>query len=367
MKKLTAVAVALMAATSAAQAAEVFKNERQSVDLYGRVYAGQFMGTKEDGTQESSDKIGANQFIRFGAKADAAITGTMKAVAQYEVQMYINGSEKINNGSCDKISLTGEAQTITPVCKDENLRTRLAYAGVKSDNFGQVTFGRQKGAVAMIADWTDVALSDGYGTHGLGAGSDTFATGRASDVLKYSGKFLDDAFLVDASYKFDGNKVEETTKADADAAYGLAAAYTLPMGLGIGTGYNVGNRDKAGEEDAKLWVIGAMYDDKTIYAALNYADGSDFVATGTDHTGWEAALGYNFDNGFGLMALYNKQELDNGTKTDKVDYYTLGAQYKFNKQLRVIGEYRMNNLDDLSATKNEKTKDDYQLAVRYDF
>ncbi len=350
MKKLTSVAVALMAATSAAQAAEVFKNDTQSVDLYGRVYAGQFMGTQTDtaGTKEGSEKYGANQFIRFGAKGDAAIGEGMKAIAQYEVQMNLQNTEK---------NISDDAG---------NLRTRLAYAGVKSDDFGQVTFGRQKGAISSIADWTDVALSDGYGASALGNGSDNFATGRASNVLKYSHKFVD-ALQLDASYKFDGNKTEETSVKSADAAYGLAASYALPMNLSIGAGYNVGLRDQAGKDDAKLLVAGLMYDDKAAYAALTYADGSDFVENGIDHSGWEAALGYNFDNGFGLMALYNLREehdkVDN-VKYDQVDYYTLGAQYKFNKNLRVIGEYRFQNVD---ASVTSETKNDYQLAARYDF
>jgi outer membrane pore protein E len=366
MKKLTAVAVALLTVTSAAQAADVYKNEQMSLDMYGRIYAGQFFGTKQEGTKDYSEKLGANQFIRFGVKADSAITGTMKAVAQYEIQSYIGNSEKINNASCDKITLTGDQQTITPVCKDDKLRTRLAFAGVKSENWGQVTFGRQKGAVALINDWTDVALADGYGNSALGSGTDTFGTGRSSDLLKYSGKFGN--LQTDVSYKFDGNTSEEVTSASADAAYGLAAAYTLSNGLGFGAGYNVGTRDKAGEDDAKLALLGVMFDNKSIYAALNYADGTDYLATGTDHTGVEAALGYNFVNGFGLMANYNKQKTDtNGAKTDTVDYYTLGAQYKFNKGFRVIGEYRIQNLDAKDSTKAEKVKDDYQLAARYDF
>ncbi len=111
-----------------------------------------------------------------------------------------------------------------------------------------------------------------------------------------------------------------------------------------------------------------MFDNKSIYAALNYADGSDYLATGTDHTGIEAAVGYNFVNGFGLMANYNKQETEKaGVDADTVDYYTLGAQYKFNKSLRVIGEYRIQNLDATDATKAEKVENDYQLAARYDF
>lgn len=57
----------------------------------------------------------------------------------------------------------------------------------------------------------------------------------------------------------------------------------------------MGIRDKSGEEDAKLWLLSAKYDNKALYAALSYADGSDFLATGKDHTGWEGALGYNFE------------------------------------------------------------------------
>ena len=68
------------------------------------------------------------------------------------------------------------------------------------------------------------------------------------------------------------------------------------------------------------------------------------------------------------MAVYDKQESETtGTKTDTVDYYTFGAQYKFNKSLRVIGEYRMQGLDAKSDTKAEAVENDYQLAARYDF
>ena len=364
MKKLTAVAVALLAATSAAQAADVYKNEQMALDMYGRIYAGQFFGEKKSGTEDYSAKVGANQFIRFGVKADSAITGTMKAVGQYEAQFNIGDSEKINNVSCTTTEATDGAHTTT--CTDDKIRTRLAFAGVKSDNWGQVTFGRQKGAVSQVADWTDVALADGYGADALGHGADKFGTGRSSDLLKYSGTF--GGFKGEASYKFDGNTTEEKTSSSADAAYGVSASYTLANGLGFGAGYNVGTRDKAGENDAKLALVGVMFDNKSIYAALNYADGTDFLATGTDHTGIEAALGYNFANGFGLMAVYDKQESDKaGTKTDTVDYYTFGAQYKFNKSLRVIGEYRMQGLDAQSDTKAEAVENDYQLAARYDF
>lgn len=343
MKKFSAVAIALLAATSA-HAAEVFKSDAANVDLYGRVYAGHFFGTKDevnadgDSIKDHSAKIGANQFIRFGAKANSDIGNGLSALAQYEAQFNIGDKEK---------TLTGD--------NEGNLRTRLAFAGVKADA-GTVTFGRQKGSFASVADWTDVALSDGYGAEAMGDGTDNFATDRAASVLKYAGTF--GGFGLEANYKFDGSDTEDQSDKSNAAAYGLAASYTLDMGLSLGAAYTLGQRDVG--DDAKIWVIGAKFDNKALYAAINYADGSDFLKSGTDNNGLEAALGYNFANGVGLMALYNKGEKKvNGDKTDTVDYFTLGTQYKFNKQLRVIGEYRFNQLDGY--------KDDFQLAARYDF
>ena len=225
-----------------------------------------------------------------------------------------------------------------------------------------------------------MSLSDGYGYQALGVGTDTFGTVRSSDLLKYSAKFGDlksgkstNGAQVDVSYKFDGNNTEEVSSASADQAYGLSASYTLIDSLSFGAGYNVGTRDKTNEEDAKLWLLGAKYDNKTWYAALNYADGSDWLATGTDHSGIEAAVGYTFANGIGLLAMYNSQEAEKlGKKYDTVNYYTLGTQYQFNKALRAIAEYRIQNLDgqDYAAAGGHApyaAKDDYQLAVRYDF
>ena len=376
MKKITAVAIAVLVATQA-NATEVYKNEKVTLDLNGRAYAGHFFGTKEKaGTPgEKSEKIGANQFIRFGAKGDTVVSGTTKAIGVYEAQFNIGNSEKTLAGDSTTTVATpsgGTATVTTSDSNDGNLRTRLAYGGLKDENWGQATFGRQKGAVSLISDWTDKSLTDGYGNEALGVATDTYATGRAADVVKYSGVFgSGKEFMLDASYKFDGDTKEETGGNNNDSksadAYGIAAVYNLPMNFSIGTGYNVGKFEKAGEStDAKLWVIGAKYDDKAAYAAVNYAQGTDFVGVGKDHTGIEAVAGYDFINGFGLMAMYNNQTVEQSGKddVDTVKYYTLGAQYKFNKNLRVAAEYRINDKD---TDASYDYKNDMQLAVRYDF
>ncbi len=383
MKQLTVVAIAVLVATQA-NATEVYKNEKVTLDLNGRAYAGEFLGKKDNGT-EKSEKVGANNYIRIGAKGETVITGTQKAIGAYEAQFKSQSAE--NDPA--SISSTTDKTTgdVASVSSNNNITTRLAYAGVKDDNFGAVTFGRQIGAVGTLAAWTDVALTDSYGNDGLGIKADQYGTYRAGDMLKYSGVFNNVQF--DADYKFSGETKDASVATNASsenaanmAAYGAAVSYNLPVGLSAGLGYNVSQRTASGLNDAKLWIAGVKFDDKSWYAALNYDKGTDFFYSGTngvDITGTEAAFGYNFANGFGLMSTYNKmkQEISGGADVNAVDYYTLGAQYKFNKNLRVMAEYRLNNKDNgvgASATKYAATtangidyKNDMQLAVRYDF
>ena len=363
MKKLTAVAIAVLVA-SQAQATEIYKNDKTSIDLTGRAYAGHYFGSKASddsaGSQAFTSDNGANNtFIRFGVKGETTVNDSLKAIGEYEAQFYAGNSEKTLTNDDESTSSSADA--------GNNLRTRLAYAGLKDENWGQVTFGRQKGAISSITDWTDKSLTDGYGNNGLGQGTDTYGTGRSADVIKYVGKF--DQVGLSASYKLGETttKAEDENKNNADA-YGAALSYSLPMNFTLATGYNIGKSKTDGvSTDAKLWVTGLKYDDKALYSAFSYAKGTDFLGVGQDHDGMEFVAGYDFANGFGLMAMYNKMKVKtNSEKFNKVDYYTLGAQYKFNKNFRVAAEYRINN-SDKSASNTDTYKNDMQLAVRYDF
>ena len=240
------------------------QNESTLLDLYGRIYAGQFFGEKKeldangDIKNEYSDKQGANQFVRLGAKVESEINRV---------------SRRWPSTNCRCTSTTARR----PSARTPTTCVPVWHSPVSAPT-GDRHLRSPEGAPGFLADWTDVSLSDGYGNEALGAKTDTFATNRAGSVLKYSGLF--NGFQVDTSYKFDGGDTEETSSKDSDAAYGAAVAYTFPFNLSLGTAYNVGIRDKSGEEDAKLWLLSAKYDNKALYAALSYADGSDFLATG---------------------------------------------------------------------------------------
>lgn len=364
MNKITAVALGVIAATQAG-AVVVQKTDTSEVDLYGRVYAGHVFG---DAGNIQADK-GVSSYIRFGTKAQAMVTRDYSVVGRYEAQVYLSDAEKtLGSAGADA----------------GNFRTRLAYAGFKTD-YGTVTFGRQYGALTLVTDYTDVGLGDPYGGFGLGTGTDTFGTDRGGSILKYSGGWY--GFNLEAQVQLRNNA--STSGGDDEKSYGIAASYSvLDTGLEVGVGYNIGKRPNDGN-DAKIMVAGAKYEIMGLYAGLTFARGTNFAATNTGtstteitgHTGYEVALGYDFGNGWQVMGLYNVLEFENigplvaGATTDtadkwkKQDHIVLGAQYKFTDNFMVIGEYRINNANNLpkNITGSKEYKNDYTFALKYVF
>jgi Outer membrane protein (porin) len=369
--KVNALTIALLSVISSSAFAntELYKSDAGLLEVIGRAYAGHIFGD-----ESKSEFYGSNSFLRIGLNGESAINKHTKAIGYYELQQFVFENE-------------------SAIAENANsLRVRYAYAGVKHDQAGAVTYGRQNGAAALISDWTDVALTNPYGGNANGTNNDKFGTDRSSDVLKYSGIW--GGFQLDTSYKFRNKKDGQTTttstvsgtsvtsstsysdKDNDNSAYGITATYTFPINLSVGTNYSIGKQGSY--DDAKLWVTGVKFDDKATYAAFIYGDGKDWYAPGYDHKGYETALGYNFKSGFGVLALWNLQKTtqnSTGKETDTVNYYTLGGLYKFNKNLRFVAEYRFNNkkADAFNAQVDSTTglkvdaSDDFALALRYDF
>ncbi|GDY25217.1 porin [Agarivorans sp. Toyoura001] len=343
MKKLTLIAIAVAAASGSANAAKVYEDEKHAVDLYGRIYAGYTAGDDAG----KSDNFGADQYVRFGAKVKSMIGASNYALGRYELQME-------NNGEGDNTSAT---------------KARLAYAGFGGD-FGEVTFGRNYGALELVADWTDSSYVNPYGNSAIGISSSREeGIGRSDSVLKYAGEFS--GFDIHASYKFNDNQKMEDADGnqtvDADnSAYGIALAYTFDFGLGLGAGYNIANNGEA--KDSKLALLGVNYDANGVYAAANYSMGENnkaFKLHGSDakneHTGYELVAGYKFTKTFRAQAMWNKAEVEpqGGAKYDNVDYYTIEGRYDLTKQLRIVAAYQINNIDN--------AENEFHFAARYDF
>jgi outer membrane pore protein E len=249
------------------------------------------------GDQKTSEYYGNNTFVRGGASGKTKINDDISAIGFYEGQIKLSNAE--SEAQKDSVTINGTTYN-TNSSVGTNLTTRFVYGGLDVKNVGAFTFGRQFGAIKHVVGWTDVGLTSDYTGNATGNAADKFGTGRSSDQFKYVGTF--GQAKVFTNYKFASNRDSATLDKDS-TAFGFGSSYDISQKVSIGAAYADGNRAQttAGVDakDAKLWVTGAKYDDKTIYAALVYANGTDFLAENVDHTAFETALGYTFKNGFG--------------------------------------------------------------------
>ncbi|MCE2593294.1 porin [Motilimonas cestriensis] len=315
MKKTLLTSAILAAfASGSVSAAEVYKDETHSVDVYGKIQ-GMYYDSKDKGEE------GDQSYFRLGVKAKSSVSESVYAFGRYEVEYAAN--------------------------TNDDLDVRLGYAGLGNKQYGALSYGRQYGAYTLVADFTDVLYE--FGGDASGTGTDAFGTGKADSLLKYAVEFNGATF--EANYQLDNNYEADKSKVGETAtSYGLAATYGFDFGVNVGAAYNSGERLTPNAGDAEMTALAINYDANGVYAALLYSFGENWgkkatSINNTDFTAFEAALGYDFGNGFGVLAGYNKQEAEVGNvTTDTVDYYTFGAQYKYNKQFAVLAEYKSDQI-----------------------
>lgn len=136
--KLVAVAVTSMLAAGVVNAAEIYNKDGNKLDLYGKVTGLHYFS---DDTDNDGDKT----YVRLGFKGETQINDQLSGYGQWEYEFKGNRSE--SQGS------------------DGN-KTRLAFAGLKFNEFGSFDYGRNYGVAYDIGAWTDV-LPEFGGDHGL--------------------------------------------------------------------------------------------------------------------------------------------------------------------------------------------------------
>lgn len=328
MKK-TVLSAAIFAALASANvsAAEVYSNETSKVDIYGKIQGMYYAGDNLVDGDES--------YFRLGVKAKSEINANLEAFGRFEVEYAAD--------------------------KDDDVDVRLGYAGLGGD-YGALSYGRQYGAFTLVSDFTDVLYE--FGGDASGTGTDQFGTGKADSLLKYAVELNN--FTFEANYQLDNDK-----EGDDMTSYGLAAVYTFDFGLGLGVAHNAGER-ATGLDDSQVTALAVNYEYNGLYAALLYSFGENFNKAedfDADNKAIEAALGYEFGNGFSVLAGYNAQETDvkdSSVKIDNIDYFTVGAEYKFNKNFKVFAEYLVNNAKESEVGK-EDSEDILALAAVYKF
>jgi len=347
-KTLIALAVSAAAVATGANAAEIYSQDGNSIEMGGRAEARLAL---KDGKAEDNSRV------RLNFLGKAQITDGLYGVGFYEGEF-----------------TTAEEGQGTDRNSD-SLTNRYLYAGL-GGAFGEITYGKNDGALGVITDFTDIMAY-----HGNSAAYKISVADRSDNMISYKGQFAD--LGVKASYRFadaEDNGVNGYDDNNADG-YSLSAIYAIgDTGLKLGAGYADGNQylDTVTEgtfnqlTERNQYMLAASYAINDLYFAGTFVDGQDKdKATGdkTDLTGYEFAAAYTMGQTV-FTTTYNYLESKaSSVKTDEADNVAIDATYYFKPNFRGYVSYNFNLLDEDTAKGITKAdaEDEIALGLRYDF
>ncbi|EKF9594504.1 porin [Vibrio cholerae] len=327
-KTLIALAVSAAAVATGVNAGEIYNQDGASLTMGGRAEARLSL---KDGKADDKSRV------RLNFLGKVAINDSLYGVGFYEGEF------------------TTADSTATETDNGSDLDNRYTYAGI-GGTYGEVTYGKNDGALGVITDFTDIMAYHGAnGTYKLAAAD------RVDNMLAYKGQFGD--LGVKASYRFADRQeaVNSITKNEQDG-YSLSAIYAFgDTGFNVGAGY-------ADQDTADQYILAASYAFSDFYFAGAFVDGQVKPANAakTDKTGYELAAKYTMDQTVFTTTYNYQEEKTSGVKSDNADFIAIDATYYFKPNFRSYVSYNFNLLD---ADKVGKTKAEDELAIglRYDF
>ncbi|MCG9583848.1 porin [Vibrio tubiashii] len=347
-KTLIALAVSAAAVATGANAAEIYNNDGNSIEMGGRAEARMSL---KDGKAEDKTRV------RLNFLGKAQISDNLYGLGFYEGEFTTN-----EQGAKTDVNESNDALT-----------NRLMYAGL-GGAFGEVAYGKTEGALGVITDFTDIMAY-----HGNSAAYKIAVADRSDNMLAYKGQFSD--LSLKASYRFaDAEKDGANGYQDNNAnGYSLSAIYAIgDTGVKLGAGYadadqfvKVNNSNVL--FDRSEYMLVASYEINDLYFAGAYVDGQDKEKTSgvkTDNTGYEFAAKYTLGQTV-LSTTYNKLEAKtSGTKSTAADNVAVDATYYFQPNFRGYVSYNFNLLkagDNNNAVTKADAEDEIALGLRYDF
>ncbi|BBL89821.1 outer membrane protein U [Vibrio rotiferianus] len=331
-KTLIALSVSAAAMATGVNAAELYNQDGTSLEMGGRAEARLSM---KDGDVADKSRI------RLNFLGTQAINDNLYGVGFWEGEFTTSDEGKVDNNSSD-------------------LTTRYAYAGL-GGAFGEVTYGKNDGALGVITDFTDIMAYAGNSAADKLAVAD-----RADNMLAYKGQF--ENLAVKASYRF-ADRIENTAGTEytdnGEDGYSLSAIYAFAdTGLELGAGY-------ADQDEANEYMLAASYTMGDLYFAGVFTDGEKAKKDG-DYTGYELAGAYTLGQTV-FTSTYNNAETNNETSANN---FAVDASYYFKPNFRGYVSYNFNLIDagdklgqvgvNTVASKID-AEDELALGLRYDF
>ncbi|WP_076586225.1 porin [Vibrio ostreicida] len=340
-KTLIALAVSAAALATATNAAELYNQDGNSIEMGGRAEARLSL---KDGKADDKSRV------RLNFLGTAQINDNLYGVGFYEGEFTTN-----EQGASQADANEG----------DDSLTSRYLYGGI-GGAFGEVTYGKNEGALGVLTDFTDIMAY-----HGNSAADKIAVADRSDNMISYSGQFSD--LGLKASYRFADRTEDVATDQFSDNGqdgYSLSAIYAIgETGVKLGAGY-------ATQDEANEYMGTASYSINDLYFAGIYTDGEKQLSNSkstVDYTGYELAAAYTMGQTV-LSTTYNSAETNKETSADNV---ALDATYYFKPNFRGYVSYNINLISEgdkvgsVATTTSNATKiqseDEIAMGLRYDF
>lgn len=338
-KKFLVLAIAAAATATSASAATVYKDDTSTFNVGGRAefrgdFVGQDNGEKIDGTMANKSRF------RLNLGGETQITDNLTGFGFYEAEQTVKSSG--NNEAND------------------NFTQRYMFAGFGTE-YGKVSFGRQDTATVMISQMSDISTYSGGQKTFTQAGNE-----QINNTFLYSGNFFNDALTIKADAVLGSD--------DNTDGYGVAAKYTLPMGIGFAVGYTANQGDtniQGNAQDDEFQIIGGVnYSNDNLYLGATYTSGEtatiavDAHNKAVDFEGVEATAQYKFDNQFRVVTTYSYQQVDD---KDYENWAELTGGYDFTSNISTYIAYRFNLLDENKDFGSINEEDSLRLGLLYTF
>ncbi|WP_313669018.1 phosphoporin PhoE [Atlantibacter sp.] len=334
MKKSTLALVMMSIVTaSAAQAAEVYNKDGNKVDVYGRVKAMHYLS-------DYSPRDGDKTYVRFGFKGETQINDILTGYGRWEAEFAGNKEE----GATD------------------TQKTRLAFAGLKLQDYGSLDYGRNLGALYDVEAWTDMFPEFGGDSSGQ---VDNFMTKRANNLATYRNTdFFGAVDGLNTTLQYQGTNSNRSARTENGDGFGTAVTYDFG-----GSPYSIGaaytNSERTDRQNiqrygrgnkAEAWATALKYDANNIYLAAMYSEtrnmtpvyfNNGYAGAANKAQNFEAVAQYQFDFGLRPSLGYvqsRAQDVEGIGDVNLVKYIDVGAVYYFNKNMSTFVDYKINQL-----------------------
>jgi len=335
-----------------------------TMDIYGsmRIFA-------ETGGDDTALNDGSS---RLGLRAAGELKNGRTVFGRIEWKTNLvdnNSAFVIGDGTSGGITVRSEDS-------DDALSTRLGYLGIRFENIGEMTFGKQWSVYYDVAGWTDIF--NVYGGSALSvyaAGTDggSLGSGRADNAIIWRnarGKF---------SYGLQ-TQLRATDDGDDYESLGGSLIFAPNDSWEIGAAF-VGNRiegsfeDIAGDDDSSVATVGVQYHNAPWKAAFSIATWDNheaiFFADDTliyDGDGAELYVEYGYSDRWHFYGGFNYTDPDiDDPRVDSdfgIEQLLLGASVFATEASFAYIEALLSNGKDVNG---ERTDSVLSTGFRFDF